>query len=168
MITHVVAFYLLLRPQPKAVRALAGDAAASLTPGMCVQKQLNLKQLRLCRSVQNDYGKQFSALRATASYMWWDLILHGFWDSSRPVIAGTWRGDPSKLDAESRILLDVLFETLTRILAIPNRASQLSALHGLGHLYHPQVHDAVQQFIDTNPPGFSLKWLEQCRDCNVM
>ena len=29
MITHVVAFYLLLRPQPKAVRALTGDAAAS-------------------------------------------------------------------------------------------------------------------------------------------
>src|SRR5579864_4022701 len=29
MITHVVAFYWLLRPQPKAVRALAGDAAAS-------------------------------------------------------------------------------------------------------------------------------------------
>src|SRR5260370_25237557 len=29
MITHVVAFYLLLRPQPKAFRVLAGDAAAS-------------------------------------------------------------------------------------------------------------------------------------------
>src|ERR1700730_15160414 len=29
MITHVVAFYLLLRPQPKPVRAFAGDAAAS-------------------------------------------------------------------------------------------------------------------------------------------
>jgi hypothetical protein len=28
MITHVVAFYLLLRPQAKAIRALAGDAAA--------------------------------------------------------------------------------------------------------------------------------------------
>jgi hypothetical protein len=28
MITHVVAFYLLLRPQAKAVRAFAGDAAA--------------------------------------------------------------------------------------------------------------------------------------------
>jgi hypothetical protein len=38
----------------------------------------------------------------------------------------------------------------------------------LGHLYHPQVHDAVQRFIDTNPTGFSLKWLEQCRDCSVM
>ena len=29
MITHVVAFYLLLRPQPKAVRSLVADAAAS-------------------------------------------------------------------------------------------------------------------------------------------
>jgi hypothetical protein len=29
MITHVVAFYLLLRPQPKAVRVLAADVAAS-------------------------------------------------------------------------------------------------------------------------------------------
>jgi hypothetical protein len=29
MITHGVAFYLLLRPQPKPVRAFAGDAAAS-------------------------------------------------------------------------------------------------------------------------------------------
>jgi hypothetical protein len=29
MITHVAAFYLLLRAQPKAVRAFAGDAAAS-------------------------------------------------------------------------------------------------------------------------------------------
>ena len=29
MITHVAAFYLLLRPQPKAVRVLAGDAGAA-------------------------------------------------------------------------------------------------------------------------------------------
>jgi hypothetical protein len=29
MITHAAAFYLLLRPQPRAVRALAGDAAAN-------------------------------------------------------------------------------------------------------------------------------------------
>jgi hypothetical protein len=29
MITHVVAFYFLLRPHPKAVRVLAGDAVAS-------------------------------------------------------------------------------------------------------------------------------------------
>jgi hypothetical protein len=104
----------------------------------------------------------------TGFYMWWDLVLHGFWDSSRPVVPGTWRGDPSKLDPESSALLDVLFETLTQILAIPNRPSQLAALHGLGHLYHPGVSDIVQRFIDSNPPGFDVKWLEQCRDCEAM
>ncbi len=104
----------------------------------------------------------------TGLYMWWDLLLHGFWNLSRPVVPGTWRGDAAKLDPESMSLLDALFETLLGILAIPNRASQLSALHGLGHLFHPGVHEAVQRFIDTNPPGFDLKWLEQCRDCNVL
>ena len=29
MITHVIAFYLLLRPQPNVARALAGNEAAS-------------------------------------------------------------------------------------------------------------------------------------------
>jgi hypothetical protein len=111
-------------------------------------------RLDCIRSMCHVYSDYVSKLKRepdpeieTGFYMWWDLILHGFWDSSRPVIAGTRRGDASKLDAESRVLLDVLFETLTRILAIPSQASQLSALYGLGHLYHPRVHDAVQRFI---------------------
>jgi hypothetical protein len=101
-------------------------------------------------------------------FMWWDLTLHGFWTSPRPFIAGTWRGDASKLDSESRCLLDVMFETLKHILLLPNRESQQSALHGLGHLYHPEVRSVIQEFIDANKSDFSLKWLEQCRDCNVM
>ena len=32
MITHITAFYFLVRPQPKAVRALAGEAVASCEP----------------------------------------------------------------------------------------------------------------------------------------
>jgi hypothetical protein len=55
-------------------------------------------------------------------------------------------GRPIQLYAESGALLGVLFETLKRILAISSRATQPSALHGLGHLYHPQVHGAVQRF----------------------
>ncbi len=47
MITHVVAFYLLLRPQPRAVRALAGDAAASWSLRLRVQKQLKPEEQRL-------------------------------------------------------------------------------------------------------------------------
>ena len=132
-------------------------------------------RLNCIRSMFHVYSEYVSKLERepdprveSGIYMWWDLILHGFWDSSRPVFPGTFRGDASKLDPESLVLLDVIFETLTRILAIPNRASQLSALHGLGHLHHPRVHDAVQRFIDMNPSGFSLRWLEQCRDCSVL
>jgi hypothetical protein len=133
-------------------------------------------RLNCIRSMYHVYSDYVSQLKRepdekieSGIYMWWDLILHGFWDSSRPKVPGTWRGDTSKLDSESRVLLDVLFETLTQILAIPNRASQRSALHGLGHLYHPDVRNTVQRFIDADHPArFSLKWLEQCRDCDVM
>ena len=132
-------------------------------------------RLRCIRSMFHVYSDYVSKLERepdpdveSGFFMWWDLILHGFWDSSRPVVPGTWRGDASKLDSESRVLLDVMFETLTQILALPSRESQRSALHGLGHLYHPKVPDAVQRFIDASASDFSLKWLEQCRDCNVL
>ena len=116
-------------------------------------------------------------------WMWWDLIVQDFWvDLSCEMFPLTYpldpqayhkvetayREDPSTIDSDSRALLDAMFETLTAILAIPNRSSRQSALHGLGHLYHPKVHDTVQRFIDSNPTGFELKWLEQCRDCSVL
>jgi len=137
-----------------------------------VPLESRLDCIRSMYHVYSDYVSQLDRQPEpeidSGTYMWWDLILHGFWDLSRPVIPGTFRGDASKLDAESRLTLDVLFETLTRILAIPNRACQESALHGLGHLYHPNVHDAVERFIAAGPTGFKLKWLEECRDCDVL
>ena len=116
-------------------------------------------------------------------WMWWDLIVQDFWAElscgmyprtylmhplAHRKVESAYREDPSTIDSESRVLLDAMFETLSTILAIPNRSSQQSALHGLGHLYHPKVHDTVQRFIDSNPTGFELKWLEQCRDCRVL
>jgi hypothetical protein len=115
--------------------------------------------------------------------MWWDLIVQDFWArlscNMLPIAVLTdpltynkvelmFREDPSTIDSESRVLLNAMFETLTAILAIPNRSGQESALHGLGHLYHPGVYDTVQRFIDSNPTGFELAWLEQCRDCCVL
>jgi len=101
-------------------------------------------------------------------YMWWDLILHGFWIPPRPRIAGTYKGDPSRLDEESRVLLDAMFDTLKRMLDIPHTETQRCALHGLGHLQHPGVHDAVQRYIENNQSKFSMSWLEECRDGTVM
>jgi hypothetical protein len=109
--------------------------------------------------LQTELGPNLSGF-----FMWWDLILHGFWTSDKPRFPGTWKGDTSKLDPESRQILDVMFETLQQILSVPDRESQKSVLHGLGHLHHPGVHDEVQQFIDTRGSDFRLEWLEQCRD----
>jgi hypothetical protein len=100
-------------------------------------------------------------------WMWWDLVLLDFWILHRPVVAGTYTGDASKLDSESRVLLDVMFETLKRILDLPHAESQRCALHGLGHLHHPEVHDTVQHYIDGNKSELSLAWLEHCRDGDI-
>jgi len=100
-------------------------------------------------------------------FMWWDLVLHGFWTPPRPLVAGTWKGDASKLDPQSRVVLDAMFETLKRILDLPHAESQRCALHGLGHLHHPEVGSTVQHYIDANKSEFSLAWLNQCRDGTV-
>jgi hypothetical protein len=101
-------------------------------------------------------------------WMLWDLVLHGFWMPPKPFVPGTYSGDASKLDAESHVLLDAMFDTLKRILDLPHREAQRCALHGLGHLHHPAVRDTIQRYIDANKSEFPLAWLEQCRDGAVL
>jgi hypothetical protein len=103
--------------------------------------------------------------------MWWDLLGDGFWGQLTLYEAGTKRGDVGKLDSESRVLLDGMFETLSRILQLPDRRTQRYALHGLGHLHHPRVQETVQEYIDRHKSeltGQGLHWVEQCRDGTVM
>lgn len=133
-------------------------------------------RLECIRSIYFVYAgglaERAAVLELTGFFMLWDLVLHGFWDSAQPRIPGTfpgtYRGDPSKLDTESRLLLDAMFETLSRILEIQVRETQRCALHGLGHLHHPGVHDLVQRFIETSGAELGLKWLEQCRDGSIL
>jgi hypothetical protein len=113
--------------------------------------------------------------------MWWDLMAHSFWlqpdffDFSE-IHKGKYslkveQGEMSKLDSDSRALLDAMFETLGRILELPDRKTQKYALHGLGHLHHPGVHKLVQKYTDDNRADLTddgLKWMEHCRDGSVI
>jgi hypothetical protein len=104
-------------------------------------------------------------------YMWWDLILHGFWCQWGPNGRRTQWGDLSSLNADSTALLDVMFETLKRILELDDERVQGCALHGLGHLHHPGVPELVQKYIDGHKSEYTdegLRWMEQCRDGTVM
>lgn len=102
--------------------------------------------------------------------MWFDQVANSFWfklECERKIK----EGDVTALDRDARALLDAMFETLERILALPDRRTQWFALHGLGHLHHPDVRQLVQDFIDHNRSELSeegLKWAEQCRDGTVM
>ncbi|HVA16404.1 MAG TPA: hypothetical protein VMV59_01695 [Candidatus Dormibacteraeota bacterium] len=103
--------------------------------------------------------------------MWWDLVAHDFWFQGRLWEAGIQMGDVSKLDAEVRTLLDAMFETLKRILELPDPRTQVCAMHGLGHLHHPAVRETVQEFIENHKSEFTeehIRWLEECRDGTVM
>jgi len=103
-------------------------------------------------------------------YMWWDFICTGFWfeRTHHKVVPSE---DYQLLDESDRKLIDCMFETLSKILALNDARCQSSALHGLGHLQHPSVRELVQKYIDVNAKKLtpdSLKWLENCRDGTVM
>jgi hypothetical protein len=95
--------------------------------------------------------------------MWWDMIAHDFWADL------THSG--SALNDDNRAVLNAMFETLCEILSLPDSRCQQYALHGLGHLQHPDVSKVIQKFIDENRddlPPQALAWIERCRDGNIM
>jgi hypothetical protein len=64
----------------------------------------------------------------------WDSLAYSWYCGNR---------DRSK-GGEDLEMQDVMFETLVQILALPSEACQEAALHGLGHLHHPDSEKAVQ------------------------
>ena len=134
-----------------------------------------VKRLDCIRSMYNVYS-DFVAISdveimENCFSMWWDLLGQGFWWQLKLYEAGTKMGDVRSLDSESRVLLDVMFETLNRILQLPDSRTQQFALHGLGHLHHPNVPKTVQGYIDSHKSEFSaqgLRWIEECRDGTFM
>src|ERR1043166_4555355 len=113
--------------------------------------------------------------------MWWDFVADHFWSTRLwPDVRIEFHPhrppdlplpDVSKLSVEARALLDAMFKTLCEILALDDKRCQAYALHGLGHLHHPDGAAKVQAFIDSHCGEFSsadIAWLEQCRDGTVL
>lgn len=100
-------------------------------------------------------------------YMWWDIVCGGFcmqhgYFENEPFVPGS---------EESRKIHDKLLETLRRILKIPEERTQMCALHGLGHLHHPDGAEIVQKYIDDHKADYNeadIQWLCECRDGTVM
>jgi hypothetical protein len=77
----------------------------------------------------------------TSVQMWWDSLCYDWHCGNRNRERG----------GEDEQMQDVIFHTLTSILAIDSHICQGAALHGLGHLHHPETENLIQRFIAEHP-----------------
>ena len=77
----------------------------------------------------------------TSVGMWWDSLCYD-WHCG---VRNRQRG------GEDLELQDIFFQTLARVLAIDSWICQRAALHGLGHLHHPETKELIERFVGEHP-----------------
>ena len=76
----------------------------------------------------------------TSVNMWWDSLAYDWCCGNRS------RGN----GGEDKEMQDVMFETLTNILNLKSDTCQFAALHGLGHLMHPETENLIKDLVSKN------------------
>ena len=77
----------------------------------------------------------------TSAHMWWDSLCYDWHCDNRARANG----------GEDQAMQDVMFQTLARILELDSPRCQGDALHGLGHLHHPETEQLVERYIASHP-----------------
>ena len=77
----------------------------------------------------------------TSVQMWWDSMCYDWHCGNRKRERG----------GEDLELQNIFFDTLAKVLAIDSWICQGAALHGLGHLHHPQTKDLIERFVHEHP-----------------
>jgi len=96
---------------------------------------------RCVRAMFDLFAQLFDGGPLTASVnMWWDSLAFDWECGNRARENG----------GEDQAMQDVMFATLARILDLPSESSQAAALHGLGHLHHPETADLIQSYLNRN------------------
>ena len=104
-------------------------------------------------------------VRNTFYWMWWDMILHLLDPEPREYGYGH-----ATLTPDQQHMVDAIFHTVSRILALDHFGCQLSALHGLGHLYHPLAGQLLQSYLDERRGHLTVedtRWIEACRENHI-
>jgi len=73
--------------------------------------------------------------------MWWDSLCYDWHCGNKKRSRG----------GEDLAMQDVMFETLTEILALDSEVCQGAALHGLSHLHHPATEELIQNYLKMHP-----------------
>ena len=96
-----------------------------------------------CIRAMADLFKQLFAVEPldTSVHMWWDSLCYDWHCGNRNRERG----------GEDRRLQDVLFQTLAQILSFDSETCQAAALHGLGHLHHPDTPAVIDNYVKEHP-----------------
>jgi hypothetical protein len=96
-----------------------------------------------CMRSMVDLFKYFFAAEPldSSGYMWWDALCYD------------WHCGVRKRDngGEDLQLQEVIFETLSEILALDSEFCQRAALHGMNHLHHPETEKRVNRHLSEHP-----------------
>lgn len=77
----------------------------------------------------------------TSVAMWWDALCYDWHSGNRRREKG----------GEDAALQDAFFNVLTRILFLDSVVCQGAALHGLGHLHHPDTKKLIDSYLAAHP-----------------
>lgn len=77
----------------------------------------------------------------TSCQMWWDALCYDWHCENRLRERG----------GEDLEMQDVMFQTLADILLLDSQCCQTAALHGLGHLHHPETQLLIQRYVENHP-----------------
>ncbi len=107
-----------------------------------------------CISSMYELFSRFFAVNSlkTIGFMWWDCLAYGYYMSN---------GKPE--DENGAKVQQAMFETLRRILKIDSEECQKSALHGLGHLKHPEIEKTIKDYLRRRFVKLELReYAEKC------
>jgi hypothetical protein len=112
-------------------------------PHLLWETEIPFLQREECVRAMFDLFKRFFAIEPldTSCQMWWDGICYDWHSGNRVRERG----------GEDLQMQDVMFETLSAILRLEAQHCQAAALHGLGHLHHPNTQGLVENYIAGHP-----------------
>lgn len=120
---------------------------------------IDIKEKLIC-SMYDLYSNVFiqDPLMYTCN-MWWDSFAYSFF-----------RIDPNK-NIEHQRIQNAMFATLQKILLLDSMDCQFAALHGLGHLRHPNTTIVIHEYIQKNRDSLTdddIAYAEACITGNIM
>ena len=116
--------------------------------GLLWNTRIPLALRKECINSMFDLFSRFFAVNPLehSCFMWWDSLAYGYYMEE---------GIPAADDGKE--IQQEMFMTLKRILEIDSENCQKSALHGLGHLKHPETEVTIKDFLKLHSVSEKLK-----------